>query len=90
MDVPRRLNHENKSAGKHFFLPVHVQTSSITLLKCRIRYRNESITLPKVTGIPQLVTVKTAEDKVSESHSPSTDTDHQTAEFLKHTYITVL
>jgi len=84
MHVPRRLNHENKSDGKHFFLSVHVQTSSIMLLKSRIRCTNESIAFPKVTDIPQLATVKTAEDKVTDSQSPSTNTDHQTAEFVKH------
>jgi hypothetical protein len=72
------------SHWKTFLLPVHVQTSSIMLLKCRIRYTNESIAFPKVTDIPQLATVKTAEDKVADSHSPSTNTDHQTAEFVEH------
>jgi hypothetical protein len=54
------------------------------LLKCRIRYRNESIAFLEVMDIPQLATVKTAEDKVADSHSSSTNTDHQTAEFVKH------
>jgi len=53
-------------------------------LKCRIRYTNDSIAFPKVTDIPQLATVKTVEDKVTESHSSSTNTDHQTAKFVKY------
>ena len=44
----------------------------------------ESIAFPKVTDILRLATVKTAEGKVTDSHSTLTNTDHQTAEFVKH------
>lgn len=77
MRVSLRRNHENKSAGK-YFVPVHVQVSSITLLKYRNRNSNDSSAFYKVTDIPQL-----AEYEVTDSHSPPTSTDHQTAEFVK-------
>ena len=82
MHVPCRLNHENKPAGK-YFVPVHVQVSWIMLLKYRNRNSNDSSAFYKVTDIPQLATDKTAEDEATDSHSPPTSTDHQTAEFVK-------
>jgi hypothetical protein len=53
------------------------------LVNCGVQKSNKSTAFSKVTGILRSAMVRTAEDEVTDSHTPSIGTDHQTTEFVK-------